>query len=360
MLDGVVDIPLPGPPLWTDAQDRAGGTAVPFVAGPENRLVETAVNAVATGPSAWNNPLVFYGPSGVGKTHLARGIAAAWKAADRRRRVVCTTAVDFARELADAIETQAVEEFRTKHRTASLLVIEDLGQLAPRKPEKLSAQEELVCTLDAVVSAGGWVVATAPVWPTELPGILPALRSRLVAGLTIPLAPPGAEARRAILKRLAEAHGAALAEPAAALLAERVQGTVPQLAGALTHLIVQARTNQCSSIDPAAVQGYLARKKSARRPSLHEIALAVARHFALRLSDLRSPVRRRALVTARGVAIYLSRRWTDESLQAIGRYFGGRDHTTVLHGCRRTEALLAVDPVLGSAIDALHKELWKT
>ena len=136
------------------------------------------------------NPLVLYGPSGTGKSHLALGLAAAWKARDVaaqpyagarvctsirtlrrqphtacadyiRQRVVCTTAVDFARELADAIETQAVEEFRAKHRGAAMLVVEDLGQLATRKSGKLSAQEELVHTLDALVAEGRWVVVTA-------------------------------------------------------------------------------------------------------------------------------------------------------------------------------------------------------
>jgi chromosomal replication initiator protein len=102
------------------------------------------------------------------------------------------------------------------------------------------------------------------------------------------------------------------------------------------------------------------RNRKQRRPSLHEIALATARHFSLRLSDLRSPARRRALVTARGVAIYLARHRTDESLLEIGRYFAGRDHTTVIHGCRKTEELLESDPAIREAIDQLQKELWKT
>ena len=213
MVDGVVDIPLPGRTLTVDAascragvgsrddaarrQQNAGSLAgtrsvpntfVPttvtrqdaasthFLAGPENRLVEVAVRSVVEGQPNGYNPLVLYGPSGTGKSHLALGLAAAWKAADRnvagtrrvpdrlphtacadyikRQRVVCITAVDFARELADAIETQAVEEFRAKHRGAAMLVVEDLGQLATRKSGKLSAQEELVHTLDALVADG--------------------------------------------------------------------------------------------------------------------------------------------------------------------------------------------------------------
>ena len=156
------------------------------------------------------NPLVLYGPSGTGKSHLARGMAAAWKARDNvlltvrarksphaereeyntRQRVVCTTAVDFARELAEAIDTQAVEEFRAKHREAALLVVEDLGMLATRKAGKLNAQEELIHTLDALLAEDRWVIVTASAPPAELPGILSALKSRLTGGLTIPLRRP--------------------------------------------------------------------------------------------------------------------------------------------------------------------------
>ena len=124
-------------------------------------------------------------------------------ASHNSQRVVCTTAVDFARELAEAIETQAVEEFRAKHRGAALLVVEDLGMLATRKAGKLNAQEELIHTLDALLAEDRWVIATASAPPAELPDILPALKSRLAGGLTIPLAPPGPEARLAIIQQLA-------------------------------------------------------------------------------------------------------------------------------------------------------------
>ena len=224
MVDGVVDIPLPGRPLESDGEDGRRVASCHFLAGPENRLVEVAVRSVIDetpqrqpdcpdSPPAAScyNPLVLHGPSGTGKSHIARGLAAAWKARDRRQRVVLTTAVDFARELADAIESQAVEEFRTKYRTADLLVFEDLGQLATRKSGKLSAQEELVHTLDALLADGRWVVVTASAAPAELPGLLPALQSRLAAGLTIPLAPPGPAARLAVLRQLADLRESATA-----------------------------------------------------------------------------------------------------------------------------------------------------
>lgn len=359
MVDGVVDIPLPGRALEFTAEQ--GGVVPPchFLAGPENRLVEVAVRSVVEEQISGYNPLVFYGPSGTGKSHLAHGLAAAWKARERRQRVVCTTAVDFARELADAIETQGVDEFRTKYRGAALLVIEDLGMLATRKSGKINAQEELIHTLDALVAEDRWVVVTASVSPTALPGILPALQSRLTAGLMIPLAPPGMEARLAILEQLAAVRNIPLPEPVARVLAEGLVGTVPELAGSLLQLAMPAKFGT-SEFDLETAQKFIANRCGRRQPSLHEIALATARHFSLRLADLRSPVRRRALVIARGVAIYLARRLTDENLEQIGGYFGGRDHSTVIHSCRKTEELMETDPAVREAINHIQETLWKT
>jgi len=113
-------------------------------------------------------------------------------------------------------------------------------------------------------------------------------------------------------------------------------------------------------IDLRAARRYLAQRNNKQQPSVHEIAVATAKHFSLRLTDLKSPVRRRVLVTARGVAVYLARHCGGESLQEIGHYFGGRDHTTVMHSCRRTEEMLDSDPAIHEAIERLRKELWKT
>jgi chromosomal replication initiator protein len=402
MVDGVVDIPLPGRTLAVaaascrvgaaarddpartrqNAAALAGTRSVPttktltrldaasshFLAGPENRLVEVAVRWVVEGQPNGYNPLVLYGSSGTGKSHLARGLAAAWKARDRqphaehaehnrRPRVVCTTAVDFARELADAIETQTVDEFRAKHRGAAMLVVEDLGQLATRKSGKLSAQEELLHTLDALVAEDRWVVVTASVAPWELPGIVPMLQSRLTGGLAVRLAPPGPETRLALLQQLASLRDIELPEPVAQFLADGLSGTARDLAGALLQLAMPEETG---TLDLAAARQYLAERRRGHRPSLHEIALATARHFSLRLSDLRSPSRQRALVAARGVAVYLARHLAGQRLEEIGRYFGGRDHTTVMHSYRTTKKLIESDPAIQAAVEQLQTALWKT
>ena len=154
MTHGLVAIPLEGQPM-------DGG--VKFVAGPENYLVEPAIENVLHDRVAAYNPLVLCGPSGTGKSHLARGLAAAWRKRFPEQAVVYTTAVDFARELADAIETQAVVDLRKRYRTAGLLVFEDAGRLA----DKPAAQVELIHTLDAVMRRGGQVVVTASTAPAR-------------------------------------------------------------------------------------------------------------------------------------------------------------------------------------------------
>ena len=201
---------------------------------------------------------------------------------------------------------------------------------------------------------GGHGVGSA----AQLPGILPSLQSRLVAGLSIALMPPGPEARTAILQALAEQRNVDLPAPLARQLAEGLVGTAPELSGALMQLAMRHGLNG-GKIDARAVRKYLARREGPREPSLHDIALATARHFSLKLSDVRSAVRRRALVTARGVAVYLARHMSGANLEEIGRYFGGRDHATVLHSCRKTEALLQTDATVQEAIYLLREELWK-
>jgi chromosomal replication initiator protein len=304
------------------------------------------------------NPLVLHGRSGTGKSHVARGLASVWKTHHRRDRVVCTTAVEFAHELADAIDSQAVEDFRVKYRTANLLIFEDLGHLATPKSGKLNAQEELIHTLDALLADDRSVVVTASAAPAELPGLLPALQSRLTAGLTIAMMPPGVAARRQILQHFASLKNVTLPEPVADVLAEGLGGTVPEIVHSLMQLTAPAELDG-EVLDVADAKRYIAKGSGKQQPTMHEIGLATARHFRLRLADLRSPVRRRALVAARGVAIYLARTIAGKSFEEIGRYLGGRDHSTIMHSCRQTQQRCENDPAIHEAITRLRKDLWK-
>jgi len=320
--------------------------AKPFLAGPENQLIEAAVCAVLEGPSSCYNPLLIYGPTGTGKSHLAHGLAAAWH--DRRQRVECITATDFARGLADAYESQAVDDWRRRFRRVDLFVIEGLEQLA----DQAAAQEELISTLDSLLGEGSQVVATANSSARQLKGLLPGLQSRLSAGLVIPLAPPGPATRLVFLERLAAGGEVPLEKAAARALAEGFKGTMPELIGAVRQLELAAYVDG-QQIGLTAAKRFLADRGGAATPSLGEIAAATARCFGVSAGDMRSPSRARAVVTARNAAMYLGRLITGKSLQQIGRYFGGRDHTTVLHGCRKMEQLVKYDPAVQETVDSL-------
>jgi chromosomal replication initiator protein len=268
--------------------------------------------------------------------------------------VQCTTVVDFARELAEAIESQGIEEFRAKYRRADFVVFEDLGELGQKRSEKLSAQEELIFTLDALVRRESRVIVTCSKSPAELNEILPALQSRLIAGLTVPIVPPEAESRFEILERAARERQLHLPKLAAQALAEGFHGTVPELLGVLTQLEVPARRDG-KTIDLRTVRHFLEGKKREGSPEISQIAATVAKHFGIKLSELRSPSRQRAVVNARSVAIHVARKITHASLDQIGRYFGGRDHTTMMHSCRKIEELLHDDPAFRKEIEQLEK-----
>ena len=376
MGDAVVAIPVTGQPQTPQSEPGDGtprhNALAHFLVGPENHLIQPAVRRLLDQSASPYFPVVLYGPSGTGKSHLALGLAAAWKArccgqiaagaralpsagcgtrnGPATKRVIYTTAIDFARELGDAIAAQAVEDLRSCYRRAMLVVVDDLDHVL----DKPYVQEELIYTLDAIRRRRGQALITAHVAPAEMGELLPGLQSRLVAGLCLPLAPPGPAARHEILKRLAALREIELAEPAIRLLANALSGTVPELAGALAQLQVPAEYGR-RAIDLAAVRDFLA-QRSVDQPQIHDIAMAAARHFLLRLSDLRGPSRRRPVVTARDVAMFLARLLTGESLEGIGRFFGGRDHTTVMHGCRKTEERLKTDAAIRQAVGQLERK----
>ncbi len=359
MVNGVFRIPLSGK---QPAPRRGPANAPPdqpglgdFIAGPENGLAAVAVHAVLEEPASSYNPLVLYGASGTGKTHLARGMFQQWKRRRLGAPAVWTTAVDFARAYADAIEAQSLDEFRARHRAAALLVVEDLAEIATKD----AAQQELLRTLDAVLEQGGKILVTLSAAPNQTPSLLPGLASRLSAGLTVPVVPPAAATRLVVIEELAANRGVQLAPEAARLLAERLAATVPQLAGAIVQLDA-AKVRDDDAIGTEQVLALLEERAAATAPSLRGIAALTARYFALKVAELKSPSRQRAVVTARSIAMYLARQLTGKSLKQIGAYFGGRDHTTVLHGCRKLQKLAEADPGTQQAILHLRGKLVMT
>jgi chromosomal replication initiator protein len=349
-------IPLSGTAL--DRQSPGGAPSRPlgsldeFVAGEENALAHVALAPLLNGVPTDLNPLLLYGPHGCGKTHLACGLADRWREQFPDAAVECLTAAEFARQYAAALNDGRLDAWREEIRRADLFILEELGQLTGKQP----AQLELVHTLDALLDREALIVVTARTLPNHWTTLLAALRSRLSAALSVPLAYPERATRRAILEQLAEARRLPLSGRVLDGLADGVTGGVPLLASAILELELSARLDG-EAIDPARVKKLVADRETGTAPSLRDIARLTAKYFGLKLSDLKGPHRQRSLVAGRCVAMYLARDLTSCSLGEIGEFFGGRDHTTVLHGCRRTEQLLKRDTAVRQAIADVKKML---
>jgi chromosomal replication initiator protein len=283
---------------------------------------------------------------------LACGLADRWRERFPQSAVECLTAAEFARQYAAALDEGRLDTWREEIRKADLFVLEELGQLTGKQP----AQLELVHTLDALLDREALFVITARTLPIHWTTLLPSLRSRLSAVLSIPLALPERGTRRAILTKLAEARRLPLSGKALDGLADGVTGGVPLLASAMLELELSARLDG-EAIDTARVKRLVAERDTAAAPSLRDIARLTAKVFGLKLSDLKGPHRQRSLVAGRCVAMFLARELTSCSLGEIGEFFGGRDHTTVLHGCRRTDQLLKRDTALRQAVADVKKLL---
>lgn len=359
MLNGVLSLPLPGEVLRIDKAIPAGvSRGEPlheFIAGPENELAVTAVLAALSDSMTAYNPLLLHGPSGTGKSHLAGGLACEFRRRDPQANIVHLFAADYARELSDAIETQAVREWDRRHRNADLLILEDLDFLSANA----SAQGHLARTLDVVLRRGGLVVVTSSGSPYDSPHLSAPLRSRLSGGLTVGLALPGLAARTEIIRRLAAERRMAATDEGARALAAGLATGVRDLMGALCSLAAQPEgaAGVSSQLNLERVVALLAARRTERAPGVAAIAARTAKYFSLRVAELRGPTRRRHVALARSVAIYLSREMTDQSLEKVGKYFGGRDHTTVLHAARRIVELLECDADTRRAVEQLREDL---
>jgi chromosomal replication initiator protein len=349
-----------------------------FVAGEENRLAFAGVQQFAAdavrdaqatesmGPGG--GVLVLYGASGTGKTHLVEGLLEAWSTHLAGDVIVTLDGSEFARRYADAVERDDVETFRRHVRGADLLVLEDAGRLAPKPP----AQWELIHTLDALAQRGAYVVVTLDAAPQTFEALLPALVGRLAEGSVFGLLPPSSSSRLTILAELARERGLQLEPKALDLLAADRETTVRELRGTVVSLEAEAkerarreaagllfpvRGDEPPAINVPQMKRFLDAQPAGTAPTLKQIVEQTARHFGLKAADLKSGSRRRSVVVARDTAIFLARRLTKKSLQEIGDYFGGRDHTTVLHSCRKLEAQDELDPAQRAALAALRERL---
>lgn len=355
MSDGSFSIPLRRPEVTgKTAQSLSFNWILPeFIGGPENRWVESLFVQIEQEHLASLSPLILYGPSGVGKSALLISLIAHWVSTQQTKSVTYTNGSDFTRELTLAIEADNLDEFRRRFRDCSLLVIEDLHELI----HKPAAQEELVSTLDSRANAELPFLASLPRLPSSVRGLKPSLLSRLSSGLLVPVEAPGANARRRIMQIFSSQLRLDLSPAWIERIASRLpDGTrVSQLR--TTLLRVAHSESSTDESHEQQLESLLSEQQQLVTPSIADIAKAVAKFYQIRLADLRGTTRKSNLVRARSLAMHLARQHTSLSLQQIGRYFSGRDHSTVLHSCRKIELELTEDPDFQRQIQELSQSL---
>ena len=341
-------------------QDRF--TLDSFVTGPSNEFAFAVARRVASWADGHFNPVLFHGPYGFGKTHLLNAVAVEATRAAPEKKVVYLTAERFLSTFVKAIQDRSTAAFKDELRTADLLLIDDVHFIGGKQ----SSQEELFHTLMALMSEGRRVVLSADRPPTALTEVDARLRSHLSAGLGCGIEPADRTLWLGILERklqqLARQHDfrkAASARPEVLeFLADRFTDSVRELEGALNTLVARLGDGVCAlSLEEAQAILRPHLRGGEKRVTVDDIQKATAEHFGMKQADLISERRNRAIARPRQAAMWLAKQLTTRSLPDIGRRFGGRDHTTVLHAIRRIEELKALDAPLAADVDALIRKL---
>jgi chromosomal replication initiator protein len=311
-----------------------------FVQGKSNELAYAAAQQVAKKPGAAYNPLVIYGSTGLGKTHLLHAAGNLLFKRNRDSKVIYLGSEQFVSEMISTLRGNRIEEFKQRYRTAGALLIDDVQFFAGKD----RTQEEFFHTFNALLDSQQQIILTCDRYPKEVDGIEARLRSRFGWGLTVSIEPPDFETRVAILMNKAQERDLLLEESVAYLIARRVRSHVRDLEGALNTLFANARFTG-RPITAPFTQEVLRELFHVhdRLMTIENIQKAVAEYYKLRVSDLLSRRRPRTIARPRQMAMALCKELTDHSLPEIGNAFGGRDHTTVLHACRKIEELCDTD-----------------
>jgi chromosomal replication initiator protein len=325
-----------------------------FVVDDENRVAFNAAKALANGELRFS-PLFIHSATGQGKTHLMNAIGAAYRARVPSATVLFMSAERFMVEFVSAMRDKDTLSFKQRLRSADLLMIDDVQFIAG----KGSTQEEFLHTLNELTGGGKRVVISADRAPQALDGVETRILSRLASGLVVDIKPAQFALRLKIVKtKLAGMSDVQMPEAVAELLAARIQTSVRELEGALNRLTAYALLND-RAIDLAFAQEVLGEmlNASTRRITIDEIQRAVSAHYGMRQAEMVSARRARAVARPRQIAMYLAKRLTPRSLPEIGRRFGGRDHTTVIHAVKQIERLRGEDADLDADVRTLIRQL---
>lgn len=349
----IESIDLPGAPL------DARFTFDNFVVGKPNELAHAAARRVAEGGPVTFNPLFLYGGVGLGKTHLMHAIAHDIQARNSDLRVLYLSAEQFMYRFVQALRDRQMMDFKQLFRSVDVLMVDDVQFIAGKD----STQEEFFHTFNALVDQGKQIIISADRAPGEIKDLEDRIKSRLQCGLVVDLHPTDYELRLGILQTKAEGYrvqypGLVFADGVLEFLAHRISTNVRVLEGALMRLFAFASLVG-REITLELAQECLADilKASDRKVTVEEIQRKVSEHYAIRLSDMIGPKRVRSIARPRQIAMYLSKQLTSRSLPEIGRRFGGRDHTTVMHGVRRIEELKTLDSQMAEDVEMLRRTL---
>ncbi|MEN3971205.1 chromosomal replication initiator protein DnaA [Sphingomicrobium sp. XHP0235] len=326
-----------------------------FIVGKANEVAATAARTLADADRATFNPLFIHGGTGRGKTHLLHAIGQQFLANHPDALVVSMSAEKFMVEFVTALRENDTFAFKNRLRSADLLLVDDVQFIAGKE----STQEEFFHTMNEIITAGRRLVITSDRAPQDLDGIEPRILSRLSWGLVADINAADYELRLNILRaKLDQLTGVEMPADVIDFLARRITNSIRELEGALNRIAAYAMMTG-KTIDVPFVEEVLANvlRANQRRISIDEIQTRVAAHFSIRKAEMTSARRAREVARPRQVAMYLSKQLTPKSLPDIGRRFGGRDHTTVIHAVKRIESLRAADAELDADIRMLQRSL---
>lgn len=307
-----------------------------FVEGKSNQLARAAARQVADNPGGAYNPLFLYGGTGLGKTHLLHAVGNGIMARKANAKVVYMHSERFVQDMVKALQNNAIEEFKRYYRSVDALLIDDIQFFA----NKERSQEEFFHTFNALLEGNQQIILTSDRYPKEINGVEDRLKSRFGWGLTVAIQPPELETRVAILMKKADENNIRLPGEVAFFIAKRLRSNVRELEGALNRVIANANfTGRAITIDfvREALRDLLALQE--KLVTIDNIQKTVAEYYKIKIADLLSKRRSRSVARPRQMAMALAKELTNHSLPEIGDAFGGRDHTTVLHACRKIEQL---------------------
>ena len=324
-----------------------------FVVGEPNAFAHAAARRVIEAEGTPFNPLYIYGSVGLGKTHLMHAMARALREKGRGE-IVYLSAEKFMYEFVKALRSNDSMAFKEKLRRVDVLMIDDIQFIAGKE----STQEEFFHTFNALVDNGKLIIIAGDRAPMDLEGLDERLRSRMGWGLVADIRPSTLELRLNIVKHKASLMNLELSDDVAVFLANKITSNIRELEGALNRLAVQAdMSGQATTLDTATDILSDVLRSYERRITIDEIQRKVAEHFTLRLDDMHSARRSRNVARPRQVAMYLCKKLTPRSLPEIGRKFGGRDHTTVMHAVRKIDQLIGEDVAFADEVKTLTRKL---